>query len=42
MMMMEHLKPEEIVQMPLHLQIIYFYEKWGVFTPGAELLKQAG
>ncbi len=40
--MMEHLKPEEIVKMPLHMQILYYFEKWGTFAQGADLLKKAG
>ena len=40
--MMDHLKPEEIVQMPLHMQILYYFEKWGVSAQGAELTKKAG
>ncbi len=40
--MMEHLKPEEILKMPLHMQILYYFEKWGTLAQGAELLKKAG
>ncbi len=40
--MMDHLKPEEIVKMPLHMQILYYFEKWGVNAQGAELTKKAG
>jgi hypothetical protein len=40
--MMEHLNPEEIVRMPLHMQILYYLERWGSLAQGAELLKKAG
>ncbi len=40
--MMDHLKPEEIVKMPLHMQILYYYEKWGVIAQGVELSEKAG
>lgn len=40
--MMEHLNPEEIVKMPLHMQILYYLEKWGTHVKGAELLEKAG
>ena len=26
--MMDHLKPEEIVKMPLHMQILYYFEEF--------------
>jgi hypothetical protein len=42
LVMMDHLKPEEIVQMPLHMQILYYFEKWGVNAQAAELTKKAG
>jgi hypothetical protein len=29
-MLMEHLKPEEIDRMPLHLQVLRYLELWGV------------
>ena len=43
--MLEHLKPEEIVKMPLHMQILYYFEKWGMLAQGAESvdsMKKAG
>ena len=40
--MLEHLKPEEIVRMPLHLQILYYIEKWGLLAQSANLMKKAG
>ena len=40
--MLEHLKPEEIVRMPLHLQILYYIEKWGLLAQGENLMKKAG
>jgi len=40
-MLMEHLKPEEIVRMPLHLQILRYLELWGV-TQKDEPLQKAG
>ena len=40
-MLMEHLKPEEIVSMPLHLQILRYLELWGV-TQKDEPLQKAG
>ena len=41
-MKMEHLKPEEIVKMPLHMQILYYFDKWGTLARSEELLKQTG
>ena len=41
-MMMDHLTPEEIVKMPLHMQILYYLEKWGALAKNADSLKKAG
>jgi len=40
--MMEHLKPEEIVKMPLHMQILYYLERWGSLPQGTNQLKKVG
>ncbi len=40
--MMDHLKPEEIVKMPLHMQVLYYFEKWGVIVQGADPTQKAG
>lgn len=40
--MMDHLKPEEIVKMPLHLQVLYYFEQWGIWTQGADPIRKAG
>jgi hypothetical protein len=38
--MMEHLKPEEIIKMPLHMQILYYFEQWGVLVRGENPIKK--
>ncbi len=40
--MLEHLKPEEIVKMPLHMQILYYFDKWGTLVRDEETLTKAG
>ena len=40
--MLEHLNPEEIVKMPLHMQILYYFGKWGKLVRDEETLKKAG
>lgn len=40
--MMDHLSPEEIVKMPLHMQILYYLERWGTLAQDSDLLKKAG
>lgn len=39
--MLDHLGPEEILKMPMHMQILYYLEKWGSFARNAELTKQS-
>ena len=40
--MIDHVKPEESGKMPLHMQMLYYFEKWGGSAQGAELTKKAG
>ena len=39
---MEHLSTEEILKMPLHMQILYYLERWGTLAQGSNALKKAG
>ena len=39
---MDHLNPEEILQMPLHMQILYYLERWGTLAQSSDALKRAG
>ena len=38
-MLMEHLNPEEIVRMPLHMQVLRYLELWGVAQKDVPLQK---
>lgn len=40
--MLEHLNLEEIVKMPLHMQILYYFGKWGKLVRDEETLPKAG
>lgn len=40
--MLEHLSPDEIVKMPMHMQILYYLEKWGSLVRDEDLMKKAG
>ena len=42
LVMLEHLNPEEIINMPLHLQILYYFDKWGKLPRDEETLKKSG
>ena len=42
LVMLEHLNPEEIAKMPLHMQILYYFGKWGKLVQDEEILKKAG
>lgn len=34
--MLEHLGPDEITRMPVHMQILYYLEKWGSLVQAAD------
>lgn len=40
--MLEHLNLEEIVKMPLHMQILYYFGKWGKLVRDEETLTKGG
>ena len=39
--MLKHLTPEKIVQMPLHMQILYYLEKWGKLAQDCEVAEES-
>lgn len=40
--MLEHLSLEEIKKMPMHMQVLYYLEKWGSLVQDADFMKKAG